>query len=89
MALAASNGGPAALMASELMARGRESAAALEALLQGTPAQHGDLRELAEQILCCLIGPLARCAARRVRHRRRRRWQEAQDATARSGPGEA
>jgi hypothetical protein len=63
MALAASNV-PAALQASELMARGRKSAAALEALLQdasmtSAPAQHGGIRELAEQILSCLDRALA------------------------------
>ncbi|KAK3135276.1 hypothetical protein QOZ80_5BG0416940 [Eleusine coracana subsp. coracana] len=63
MALAASNA-PAALMASELMERGRKSAAALEALLQtasttaSNPAQH-DIRELAEKIICCLDRALA------------------------------
>jgi hypothetical protein len=46
------------------MARGRKSAAALEALLQdasmtSAPAQHGSIRELAEKILCCLDRALA------------------------------
>ncbi|KAL6619060.1 hypothetical protein ACP70R_034199 [Stipagrostis hirtigluma subsp. patula] len=63
MALAASTG-PAASMASELVARGRESAAALEALLHGAPtapapAPHGSLRELAAQILRCCDRALA------------------------------
>ncbi|KAK3138494.1 hypothetical protein QOZ80_5AG0369630 [Eleusine coracana subsp. coracana] len=63
MALAASNA-PAARMASELMERGRKSAAALEALLQtvsttaSNPAQH-DIRELAKKIICCLDRALA------------------------------
>ncbi|KAL6609783.1 hypothetical protein ACP70R_039752 [Stipagrostis hirtigluma subsp. patula] len=63
MALAASTG-TAASMASELVARGRESAAALEALLHGAPtppapAPHGSLRELAAQILRCCDRALA------------------------------
>ncbi|KAL6609785.1 hypothetical protein ACP70R_039754 [Stipagrostis hirtigluma subsp. patula] len=63
MALAASTG-PAASMASELVARGRESAAALEALLHGAPtppapAPHGSLQELAAQILRCCDRALA------------------------------
>ncbi|KAL6841263.1 hypothetical protein ACP4OV_028781 [Aristida adscensionis] len=72
MALAASSGltQGAASAASELMARGRASAAALEALLQGAPAMapaapalappHGDsMRELAAQILRCYDRALA------------------------------
>ncbi|TVU19861.1 EcWRKY-11, partial [Eragrostis curvula] len=58
MALAASNG-PAALVA-----RGLDSAVALEALLQdvsttSAPAQDGGLLELTEEILCCLNRALA------------------------------
>lgn len=58
MALATSTG-PAS-MVSELMAQGRESAAALEALLRGaSPLAHGGLQELAEQILRCCDRALA------------------------------
>lgn len=58
MALATSTG-PASLV-SELMAQGRESAAALEALLQGaSPPAHGGLRALAAQILRCCDRALA------------------------------
>ncbi|RLM98311.1 putative WRKY transcription factor 62 [Panicum miliaceum] len=60
MALTASTGRQAASMAFELMARGRQTAAALEALLQGaltdpTVPPHGGLQlnELAAQILRC------------------------------------
>ncbi|KAF0927819.1 hypothetical protein E2562_036239 [Oryza meyeriana var. granulata] len=52
---------PAASMASELMAQGRESAAVLEALLQGAslPPAHGGLQLLAAEILRCCDRALA------------------------------
>uniref|UniRef100_A0A0E0L3U4 WRKY domain-containing protein n=1 Tax=Oryza punctata TaxID=4537 RepID=A0A0E0L3U4_ORYPU len=52
---------PAASMASELMAQGRESAAVLEALLQGTslPPAHGAVHALAAEILRCCDRALA------------------------------
>ncbi|XP_037440269.1 WRKY transcription factor WRKY28-like [Triticum dicoccoides] len=51
---------PAASVVSELVVRGRESAAVLEALLQGSsPQEHGGIRELAAEILLCCDRALA------------------------------
>ncbi|KAI5018965.1 hypothetical protein ZWY2020_043853 [Hordeum vulgare] len=51
---------PAASVASELVARGRESAAVLEALLDDASTQgHGGIRELAAEILRCCDRALA------------------------------
>uniref|UniRef100_A0ACD5U254 Uncharacterized protein n=1 Tax=Avena sativa TaxID=4498 RepID=A0ACD5U254_AVESA len=53
---------PAASSLSKLMAQGRESAAALEALLRGATPQdqeHGEVRELAAEILRCCDRALA------------------------------
>uniref|UniRef100_J3M859 WRKY domain-containing protein n=1 Tax=Oryza brachyantha TaxID=4533 RepID=J3M859_ORYBR len=61
MALIATGATPAASVASELIAQGRESAAALEALLQGAslPPAHGGLQSLAAEILRCCDRALA------------------------------
>lgn len=51
---------PAASVVSELVVRGRESAAVLEALLQGgSPQEHAGIRELAAEILLCCDRALA------------------------------
>ncbi|KAM0822607.1 hypothetical protein ACQ4PT_071391 [Festuca glaucescens] len=51
---------PAACSLSKLMVQGRESAAALEALLRGaSPQEHGEVQELAAEILRCCDRALA------------------------------
>uniref|UniRef100_M8CGU5 Putative WRKY transcription factor 70 n=1 Tax=Aegilops tauschii TaxID=37682 RepID=M8CGU5_AEGTA len=60
---------PAASVVSGLVVRGRESAALLEALLQGgSPQEHGGIRELAAEILLCCDRALAALHGRGREH---------------------
>ncbi|XP_048555756.1 transcription factor WRKY45-2-like [Triticum urartu] len=83
---------PAASVVSELVVRGRESAAVLEALLQGgSPQEHGGIRELAAEILLCCDRALAALHGRDGVHAvalasRKRRSSEPDGAASQTRP---
>ncbi|KAM3404757.1 hypothetical protein ACQJBY_007703 [Aegilops geniculata] len=83
---------PAASVVSRLVVRGRESAALLEALLQGgSPQEHGGIRELAAEILLCCDRALAALHGRDGVHAvafasRKRKSSEPDGAAAQTRP---